>query len=142
MIKKYGALLGVALLAACSTPSGTESMRESDLRQPVHEYLDSHIYMDLPTVQRRLYIHRENCEVNVDFQLDPQQVHFATLVYGPADRTDLKDRVMLDLTAYATGKLAMKGYSYYAANKNMLLQLPQILGKPTTCPDGIQAKTK
>lgn len=133
-------LITSALVVGCTAPSLDGGLRESDLRTKNYEYLDDHVYMDLPAVQRQLFIHREACEIDFVFRKDPLQVHFATLLYGPVGVTDLKDQVMLDLTAYATGKLGIKGYTYYNANKKKVRELMAVLGKPTICPEGIVSK--
>lgn len=134
------ALLGVFVIAGCAVPQTdghSRDLREFDLRKSAYLYVDSDIRMDLPTVQRQLYIHREACNVDVVLKKDPVQVHFATVLYGPVGSTELKDQVMLDLTAYATGKLGIKGYTYYAANKNLVKDVVNVLSNPTRCPEGI-----
>lgn len=136
-----GILAGALVMAGCVAPStttGSRELREFDLRKSGYQYVDTDIYMDLPTVQRQLYIHREACEVEVVFRKDPRQVHFASIFYGPAGAENLRDQVMLDLTAYATGKLGIQGYAYYAANKELARSLIQVLENPIICPEGIR----
>lgn len=136
----FGTLFSAFFMVGCVAPSvesGTRELREFDLRNSNYQYVDSSIYMDLPTVQRQLYIHREACDVELLFRKDPRQVHFASVFYGPAGVTNLRDQVMLDLTAYATGKLGIKGYSYYAENKGLTQSLVEVLENPTVCPGGI-----
>lgn len=137
----FSVLAGVLILTGCTTPSvngDPGNLREFDLRESRYMYVDNDVRMDLPTVQRQLYIHREACDVEVVFKKDPMQVHFATVLYGPTGAVTLKDQVMLDLTAYATGKLGVKGYAYYAANKNLVRELIKVLENPTHCPEGIK----
>ena len=142
MKKSVVGLVGgvVVFLSGCTALQVDQGLREQDLRQTIYEYVNTETYIDLPTVQRNFFIHRDSCEVNYEFKKDPMQVHFATVIYGPAGTTDLKDQVMLDLTAYATGKLGIKGYAYYADNKQLARQLVQVLSKPTVCPEGISTK--
>lgn len=137
-----GMLLGALVMVGCSAPSpdgASRDLREFELRKSGYQYVDTDIHMDLPTVQRQLYIHREACNVEVIFRKDPRQVHFASVFYGPAGATNLRDQVMLDLTAYATGKLGIQGYTYYVANKALVRSLVQVLESPTTCPEGISS---
>ena len=136
----YGSLLGALVMLGCAAPSaddGSRELRAFDLRKPAYQYVESEMYMDLPTVQRQLFIHREACDVEVVFRKDPMQVYFASIFYGPVGTTSLREQVMLDLTEYATGKLAIKGYAYYAANKNLARALVGVLNDPTVCPEGI-----
>lgn len=129
-------------LMGCVTTNNQSVFRESDLRHTAFEYTEANVHMDFASVQRQLFTHREACQIDFDLKKDPLQVHFATLYYGPAGVTDLRDRVMFDLTLYASGKLNIKGYSYRAQNKNLVLGLVPILSKPTVCPDGIETKIK
>ena len=143
MIKRWAiAIVGVVLVSGCASIENDGALREFDLRKNRYKYIDTDIYMALPAVQRQLYIHKEACDAEVLFRKDPMQVHFATVTYGPAGVSDLKNKVMFDLTAYATGKTAIKGYAYYAANKDLVRQFVRILEKPTICPEGINSKTK
>ena len=130
------------LTAGCVTTQSTGELREFDLRNSNYKYVDTDTYMDLPTVQRQLYLHREACNIYFELKQDPLQVHFSTLIYGPSSATQLRDQVLFDLTAYTTGKLGIQGYTYYAKNKELARQILQVLSKPTTCPTGISAKTK
>mgnify|MGYP001247224162 FL=1 len=142
MKKMRLALIALAVgMSGCMATTDT-GLREFDLRKPIYEHHDTPIYMDLPTVQRRLYLHAQVCDIEYSFTKDPLQVHFATVRYGPAGATDLKDQMMLDLTAYATGKLGVVGYSYYAKNAPLISGVLQALAKPDRCPQGIPSKTK
>ena len=136
------AIVGSVLLSGCASVDNHGTFREYDLRNERYQYVDTNIHMELPAVQRQLFIHKKACDVEVMFRKDPRQVHFATVIYGPAGSTDLKDQIMFDLTAYTTGKLAIKGYSYYVDNKDLARQFVKILGNPTTCPQGISPKTE
>lgn len=136
------AICGSVVLSGCVNMGNDRTLREYDLRNKIYEYVDTDIYMELPTVQRQLYVHRDACDVEVVFRKDPMQVHFATVLYGPAGVTDLKEQVMFDLTAYTTGKLGIKGYTYYVSNKDLTRQFINILGNPTICPQGIHPKTE
>lgn len=132
--------MSVALLAGCADLQSNAGLRQSDLRVSNYKYVNNHIYMDLATAQRQLFIHREACDIDFELIIDPEQVFFATVVYGAAGQSDLKDRAMFDLTAFATGKLDIQGYTYYAENKGLVYAFPEVLNKPTVCPDGINTK--
>ena len=125
------------LLAACSTVNTEKGLRPGDLRSTQYQYVDTDLRMELAAVQRQLFIHREVCEVEASLVKDPRQVHYATVFYAPAGASDLKDQVMLDLTAYSTGKLGIKGYTYYAANKQLAREVVRVLQDPSMCPEGI-----
>lgn len=135
--------ISLLTLAGCANTDKAKELREYDLRSSGnYEYFQTDIYMDLPTVQRQLFINREHCEVNLQLTKDPMQVHYATLHYAKADTNDLKDKVVLDLTAYATGKLAIQAYGYYARNQSLAKDVLRVLGDPTFCPEGIKPKIK
>lgn len=142
MKKTILSVLALSLLGGCAVSENQGQLRESDLRDPLYEYVDRQIYMDLATVQRNLFINRDACHMYFELKQDPLQVHFSTLIYGPEGQTDLREQVMLDLTAYASGKLGIKGYTYYAKNKELARGLVDVLAKPTTCPAGINPKTE
>lgn len=140
IISLFAALM---LLAGCASPDRGKELREYDLRSAGnYEYFQTDIYMDLPTVQRQLFINREHCNVTVQLKKDPMQVHYATVHYAKADASDLKDKVLLDLTAYATGKLSIEAYGYYARNLSLAKEVVRVLGDPTFCPEGIEPKIK
>jgi len=140
--KVIWSVLALSLLGGCAVSENQGQLREVDLRKPLYEYVDRQTHMDLATVQRNLFIHREACHSSFELKQDPLQVHFSTLIYGPEGVTDLRERVMLDFTAYASGKLGIKGYTYYAKNKALAQGLVDVLAKPTTCPAGIKPKTE
>lgn len=136
------AIVGSILTSGCANVDTQGTFREYDLRVERYKYVDTDVHMELPAVQRQLFVHKKSCNVEVVFRKDPMQVHFATVIYGPAGSTDLKEQIMFDLTAYTTGKLAIKGYSYYVDNKNLARQFVNVLSNPTVCPQGISPKTE
>lgn len=130
-------ITAIVLLSACASSGSSTGLRPFDLRKERHQYVDTDLRMDLAQVQRQLFIHREACEVEASLVKDPRQVHYATIFYAPAGVNDLKDQVILDLTAYSTGKLGIKGYTYYAANKQLAREVVKVLQDPSMCPAGI-----
>lgn len=136
------AICGSVFISGCASMNNDGTLREYDLRKKMYEYVDTEMYIELPAVQRQLYKHKEACDVEVVFSKDHMQVHFATILYGPPEATELKDKVMFDLTSYGTGKTSIKGYTYYVANKDLARQFVNVLTDPTTCPQGINAKIK
>lgn len=137
-------LLGAVLLVSgCANTDGPRELRDYDLRSSEnYRYFQTDLYMDLPTVQRQLFINKEHCDVSVEFKKDPMQVHYATVYYGNADATDLKDKIILDLTAYATGKLSIDAFGYYARNHALAQGVLRVLGEASYCPPGVKPKTK
>ena len=137
------AMAVTGLLAGCGTGVSDQGLREFDLRSASgYEYFSADRYMSLPDMQHQLFLHRDLCAAEIEFKKDPRQVHFATIYYGPANQGDLKDKVLLDLTAYASGKTAITAYGYKASNKQLARDVLRVLADPSFCPQGIAPKTK
>lgn len=142
MSTQYGLVLGLAaLLVGCAS---TQSVSlEADSIRTETNLRTTKVFADLtfPQVQSRLYQHRNQCDINFDFSLQPNEVHYASVYYGLSDQTEPAEQALLDLTYFANGKLQVKGYTYYNRQAFLVDAFLQALAKPEQCPVS-PAKTK
>lgn len=130
--------LGLMACAAPPSPAQLDVKRvrtEDNLRKEV--VLAA---INFPQIQSQLFKHREYCEVSFDFSLDNNQVHYATVRYGTADKPDLADQAVLDLTAFSNGKVQVVGYTYYSQQQFLVDAFLQAISKPQLCAPGIAKK--
>lgn len=117
-------------LAGCAQPG--QNINQQNFRQD--RYLVSHVKVpgSFAEIQQALFKHRDHCSIYFDFSLDPQQVHFATIHYG--FDSAMENSIIADLTTFASGKVEMKTYAYYARNKPLAQSLLTAVSSPETCP--------
>jgi len=123
-----------ALLGACATTEPTDTMDERKILQ--ERYLVDKVKLPstFAEIQQSLFRHREACDIYFKLQPDPQQVHFATLVYGVGPDGDPQNSIMADLRATSSGNVHIDTYSYYAQNRDLARALIAALSDPQQCP--------
>src|SRR5690625_7895917 len=84
--------------------------------------------------------HRDACNIFFALRPDPQQVHFATLTYRLNADDDLRESIIADLTAYASGNVQMEIYSYYSRNNYLAQDLLRALSNLEQCPRQDESK--
>lgn len=127
-------------LTACAAPS-PEQLDIKRVRSEDH--LRKEVVLpaiNFPQIQAQLFKHRAHCEVSLDFSLDENQVHYATVRYGTADKPNLADQAVFDLTAFSNGKVQVVGYTYYSQQQFLVDAFLQALSKPEVCAPGITKK--
>lgn len=115
-------ILAGAALAGCAG-GAQQGLRETDLRSDLYYRGDYTISsMDFPRLQRALFKHQAACGSAPVFAVDKDQTGYATLwLYGD-DTRNLRNAIMVDLTALKTTFMAeervkAKVYSYYNTSK-------------------------
>ena len=128
-------LVASILLTACAqTMSSTDS--GFALRQESNKHAELILQeMSLPALQRQLYKHREQCPIVFEFTMDPRQVHYATVRYGLAEHTALKEQALIDLKAFSNGKMEVVGYSYYPRQAYLIKAFLEAIEHPERCPE-------
>lgn len=111
------------VLAGCAQESPQKGLRETDLRSDNYyrgDYVISS--MNFPNLQRALFKHEAACGKGPVFVMDKNQTGYATLwLYGD-DPRNLRDAIMVDLTALKSSLMAQervkaKIYSYYNTSR-------------------------
>jgi len=127
------AVMAAAFLAGCaSTDEGGFSQER--VRQERYLIAEQKLPARFPDVQQSLFKHREACDIYFEFKPDPQQVHYATLLYRLNPEDDIRESVFADMTAYASGNMQIDVYAYYSRNKDLAHALLKALSSPEQCP--------
>ncbi len=127
-------LLTTACLAACSNTANKDEFNSNQVRQERFLVTNKKLPASFADIQQSLFKHRDACQIYFEFRPDPQQVHYATLVYRQNQEDDLRESVFADLTAYASGNVQMDVYAYYAHNHDLAYALLRALSEPEHCP--------
>lgn len=128
----FGSLAGVLLLAGCASPS--DEFDPNRVRQERFLVTEIKLPGSFADIQQSLFQHRDACNIFFALRPDPQQVHFATLTYRLNADDDLRESIIADLTAYASGNVQMDIYSYYSRNNYLAQDLLRALSNPEQCP--------
>src|SRR5690625_5923613 len=127
------AVMAAALLVGCaSTDEGGFSQER--VRQDRYLVTEQKLPARFPDIQQSLFKHRDACNIYFEFRPDPQQVHYATLLYRLNENDDIRESVFADMTAYASGNVQIDVYSYYSRNKDLAYALVDALSSPDKCP--------
>ncbi len=127
------AVLAAAFVAGCAS-SAQEGFSQERVYQERYLVTDRKLPARFPDVQQSMFKHREACDIFFEFTPDPQQVHYARLVYRLNPEDDLRESVFADMTAYASGNLQIDVYAYYSHNKDLAYALLEALSSPEKCP--------
>lgn len=127
--------VGLAVLLAGCANTQSVSLEANTIRAETN-LRTTKVFPDFtfPQVQSRLYQHRSQCNINFDFSLQPNEVHYATVYYGLSDQTEPAEQALLDLTYFSNGKLQVQGYTYYNRQAFLVDAFLQALTKPELCP--------
>lgn len=141
MRKSVVAVVSLVLgVTACTAPAPSNldlsTIRsEANLRKEVR--LEE---INFPQIQQALYKHREHCQIQFDFSLDPNKVHYATVLYGLEAQPELAYQAVLSLTYFSNGKTQVVGHTYYGQQQFLVDAFLQALAKPEVCAEGIAKK--
>jgi|SRR5690625_1212589 len=125
--------LGAVFLAGCAS-SAEEGFNADRVRQERYLVTDAKMPASFADIQQNLFRHRDACNIYFEFRPDPQQVHYATLLYRLNENDDIRESVFADMTAYASGNVQIDVYSYYSRNKDLAYALVDALSSPDKCP--------
>lgn len=133
-MRMWGKLLALATLglAGCVATAPVDSEKTTVLQD---QYLRDSIrfYSSLADVQQALFANQRLCGSEFEWALDPYQIHYATVVYKATPGADFKDSLVFDLTAYNSGFIVAKVYSYFALSSPESTRALSVLQDPKVC---------
>jgi hypothetical protein len=140
-VKALMTSLAIVTLAGCAT--GSQGLREGDLRNENYYRGERFISaMTFPKLQQALFKHEAACGKAPIFKMDERQTGYATLWLHDENSTDLRDSIMVDLTALQSGMMAgervkAQTYSYYNTSeaKRRVSTIWAAIEKPGVCGD-------
>lgn len=127
------AVLVALFLVGCAS-TDEDGFNQARVRQERYLITDKKLPVRFADVQQSLFKHREACDIYFEFKPDPQQVHYATVLYRLNEGDDVRESVFADMTAYATGNTQIDVYAYYSHNKDLAYALLGALSSPEQCP--------